>query len=594
MRDKFGQRIRKVLAKHAVIETAKLDQAFAIAEKEDAGSFAEVLFERGFLDELTYLSAIAVETNFPPIDLDKVYPDPDALAAINQDLATYYCVMPISKLGNMLTLAVGQPFDILKIDDLRLLTNCDLRCVVGTERAIRRNLARAYNSDDWEGMPGTGEEKVAPVGAPQQPKAETMDPDAKPTSEIEVTPDQADDVVDLSAATGEAGESPVIKLVNTLIVQALRAKASDIHIEAYERNTVVRFREDGVLKDVATPPRSMHNAILSRIKVMSQLDVAERRIPQDGKCQVRFEGRQVDFRISILPCVHGEKAVVRVLDSSTLQLSIGQLGYEPSAEAAFRRSLEASYGLVLMTGPTGSGKSTTLYASLREVLNIEENVCTIEDPVEYQLDGVVQTPVNVKAGLTFALALRSMLRQDPDTILIGEIRDFETADIAVKAAITGHLVLSTLHTNDAASAITRLTDMGVDAFMVSSSAVLVAAQRLCRRLCDNCKAPLDARPSREDARNIGFLEEDDDKIGALRRGVGCDKCVNGYRGRFAIIEALEIDDELRRMIIQERPPAEMKTYALTKGMISLRRTGLLNAMRGKTTIEEVVRMTMGD
>ncbi|MBI2932044.1 MAG: type II/IV secretion system protein, partial [Planctomycetes bacterium] len=532
-------------------------------------------------------------------------PDKDALVVINQDLASYYCVLPISKIGNILTLAVGQPFDILKLDDLRLLTNSELRPLVGTERAIRRNLARAYSTDEWEGMPGTesSPEAAAQPGAPAPgiPAAESPEqalPDMPVVPEgsladLEVK-EQQQDVIDLSKAMQDSGTSPIIKIINTLVAQALRSGSSDIHLEAYEKQSIVRFREDGVLKDVASPPKAMHNALVSRIKVMSQLDVAERRIPQDGKFQVRFEGRQVDFRVSILPCVHGEKAVVRVLDSSKLNLGISQLGYEPSAETAFRRSLEASFGLVLLTGPTGSGKSTTLYASLREVLDPEENVCTIEDPVEYQLDGVVQTPVNAKAGLTFATALRSVLRQDPDIIMVGEIRDFETADIAVKAAVTGHLVLSTLHTNDAASAITRLTDMGVDAFMVSSSMVLVAAQRLCRRLCDNCKAPMDVLPPKDQMHHMGFLPEDTDKLDGLRKGVGCGGCSNGYRGRFAIIEALEVDDTIRKMIIQERPPAEIKDYAIKKGMLTLRRTGILNALRGKTTLEEVMRMTMGD
>jgi type IV pilus assembly protein PilB len=592
MRDKFAQRVRKALAKHGALELSRLDEAYGIAEREDAISFSEVLFERGFVDEMSYLSAISLETNFPPIDLDKVAPDTAALTVINQDLASYYCVLPVSKAGNILTLAVGQPFDILKLDDLRLLTNSELRPLVGTERSIRRNLSRAYTTDEWDGMPGTGEEPAEQSNMAAAMAAAMQGGDAPADGGLEVPEKPTDEVVDIAQAVEEAQGSPVIKVMNTLIVQALRDKGSDIHIEAYEKQSIVRFRVDGVLKDMATPPKTMHNAIISRIKVMSQLDVAERRIPQDGKFQVRFEGRQVDFRVSILPCIHGEKAVVRILDSSSLNLGISQLGYEPEAEAAFRRSLEASYGMILLTGPTGSGKSTTLYASLREVLNPEENVVTIEDPVEYQLDGVVQTPVNVKAGLTFATALRSTLRQDPDIIMVGEIRDFETADIAVKAAITGHLVLSTLHTNDAASAITRLTDMGVDAFMVSSSAVLVAAQRLCRRLCDSCKAPLDAFPSKEDQQRMGFVKGDDLK--GLRKPVGCANCSAGYRGRFAIIEALEVDDNIRRMIIQERPPAEIKAYAMTKGMLTLRRTGLLNALRGKTSLEEVVRMTMGD
>ena len=418
---------------------------------------------------------------------------------------------------------------------------------------------------------------------------------------VELKKESEEEQIDLSALADDKGESGVVKIVNNVIAQALRSKASDIHIEPYEKTLSIRYRMDGVLKSLdevlkqkAVPPKSMANSMISRIKIMSSLDIAERRVPQDGKFQVKFEGRQVDFRVSILPTIHGEKAVLRILDSSSLNMGIDKLGFEPFAEQAFRKALSASYGMLLVTGPTGSGKSTTLYASLREVLDPEENVCTVEDPVEYQLEGVIQVPVNVKRGLTFAAALRSLLRQDPDTIMIGEIRDFETADIAVKAAITGHLVFSTLHTNDAASSITRLVDMGIDPFMVSSSLILVAAQRLCRKLCDRCKQPVEAIPLFEDLQKMGFREEDRATI-QLWRAVGCTSCANGYRGRFAILEALPVDEDIKRLIIERRSAMEMKKFSTTnKGMISLRRCGLLNAMRGRTTLEEVVRMTMAD
>ena len=575
IKDKFYQRIRKVLVKHGVLDEPKADEAAALAEKENK-PFVDVLVEREMIDEMGYLSAVSLETNIAPVDIEKVACAEDALKVINEELAGYYGVLPLSKVGNVLTIAVGNPFDILKLDDVRTLTSCDIRPVVSCEPILRRAIQKAYHPEAAE-------------PTPEEVSAMKVD-----DSMLEVKGPESD-VIDLTEAMKDGEGSPIVKIFNTLVAQALREGASDIHVEAYERGTIIRFRNDGVLKDVATPPKSMHNAIISRIKVMSQLDVAERRVPQDGKFQVRFEGRQVDFRVSILPCIHGEKAVVRLLDSSKLNLGISQLGYEPSAEEAFRKSLAASYGMVLLTGPTGSGKSTTLYASLREVLTPEENVVTIEDPVEYQLEGVIQTPVNVKAGLTFASALRAVLRQDPDIIMVGEIRDSETADIAVKAAVTGHLVLSTLHTNDASSAITRLTDMGVDTFMVASSVILVAAQRLCRRLCENCKAPMDALPPKDQLLKMGFLEEDfPEAIKGLRRPVGCAACVNGYRGRFAIIEALVVDNTIRKMIITDRSAPEIKQYALTQGMLTLRRTGLLNALRGKTSLEEVLRMTMGD
>ncbi len=577
IKDKFYQRIRKVLVKHGAIEEPKADEAVAVAEKEEGKSFADILLERGLVDEELYLSSLALETSFPPIDVDKVTFDPDALATLNQELASYYCVLPISKIGTILTVAVGNPFDIPRIDDLRTLTNCELRPVVSTERAIRRSIQKAYNPDE------------AKMDEAIQAMTETADGAA-----IELKREAADEKVDLSALTDEGGESPVIKLVNMLIVRALKEGASDVHVEPYEKTVVVRYRQDGVLKEAAAPPKSMINNIISRIKIMCSLDIAERRVPQDGKFQVKFEGRQVDFRVSILPTIHGEKAVLRVLDSSKLNLGINQLGFEPEAEKLFRRALAASYGMLLVTGPTGSGKSTTLYASLREVLNPEENVCTVEDPVEYQLEGVIQVPVNVKRGLTFDVALRSLLRQDPDTIMVGEIRDFETADIAIKAALTGHLVFSTLHTNDAASSISRLVDMGIDPFMVASSVILVAAQRLCRKLCEKCKAEMDKLPRSEDLLRMGFREEDFDKM-KLWRPVGCNACTNGYRGRFAILEALEVDEDVKRQVIDRKSAVDIKNFALQqKGMLSLRRCGLLNTMRGRTSLEEVLRMTMGD
>jgi type IV pilus assembly protein PilB len=581
IKDKFYQRIRKVLVKQGALDEAKAEEAAVLADRENR-SYSDVLLERDMVDEMSYLSAISLETNIPPVDVEKVTVEEEALAAINQELATYYCVLPLSKIGNVLTLAVGNPFDILKLDDVRTLTTCDLRPVVSTERAIRKAIAKAYNPD----------------AATMEKLMSDLEEENSGTS-VELKKESEDEQIDLSAIT--EGESGVVKLVNNLIAQALKSKASDIHIEPYEKTVNIRYRIDGVLKtlDEVTkqsrmPPKSMVNSMISRIKIMSSLDIAERRIPQDGKFQVKFEGRQVDFRVSILPTIHGEKSVLRILDSSSLNIGIEKLGFEPFAEQAFRKALAASYGMLLVTGPTGSGKSTTLYASLREVLDPEENVCTVEDPVEYQLEGVIQVPVNVKRGLTFAAALRSLLRQDPDTIMIGEIRDFETADIAVKAAITGHLVFSTLHTNDAASSITRLVDMGIDPFMVSSSLILVAAQRLCRKLCDRCKQPVEAMPPFEDLQKMGFLEEDRAEL-KLWRAVGCSSCANGYRGRFAILEALPVDEDIKRMVIERRSALEMKKFCQEKkGMLTLRRTGLLNAMRGRTTLEEIMRMTMAD
>ena len=576
IKDKFYQRIRKVLSKHGVLEEGKADEAVAIAERENL-SYTDVLLEHQMVDEMGFLSAIAQETNMPPVDIEKIEYDEDALSVINQELASYYCVLPLSKIGNVLTVAVGNPFDILKLDDVRTLTNCELRPVVSTERSIRRAIQKAYNPDAHR----------------MEQVLDDLQGETAGTS-VELKKEAEEEQIDLALISDDSGESPVIKLVNMMVAQALKGGASDIHIEPFEKKVIIRYRQDGVLREQVSPPKSMVNSIISRIKIMSDLDIAERRVPQDGKFQVKFEGRQVDFRVSILPTIFGEKAVLRILDSTSLNIGISKLGFEPVAEEAFRDAIDSSYGMILVTGPTGSGKSTTLYASLREVLDPEENVCTVEDPVEYQLEGVVQVPVNIKRGLTFAAALRSILRQDPDIVMIGEIRDFETADIAVKAAITGHLVLSTLHTNDAASSITRLVDMGIDPFMVSSSLILVAAQRLCRKLCERCKVKDTKIPSKKDLKKMGFPPEDEGKI-ELWKPVGCPSCSNGYRGRFAILEALPVKEEIRRMVIERRSAMEIKTHAIqNEGMLTLRRCGLLNATRGRTSLEEVLRMTMAD
>ncbi|MHC4606375.1 MAG: GspE/PulE family protein [Planctomycetota bacterium] len=577
MKDKFSQRIRRVLIKHGVIEEAKADQALEAAKKEGDGvTYTDVLLERGFIDEYRYLGAIAQETQMAPVDLAKVSCNEDALGVINQELATYYCVLPISKIGDILTVAIGNPFDILKLDDVRTVTNCELRPVLSIEKAIRTTIHRAYNPDE----------------AQMDKIIDSMDGSDKA---VEVKKQEEDDEqIDLSELDDESGESPVIKLVNMIVARGLREKASDIHIEPFEKKIIVRYRKDGILQEGPSPPKSMSSSIVSRIKIISNLDIAERRIPQDGKFQVRFEGRQVDFRVSVLPTIFGEKAVLRILDSSSLNLGIAQLGFEKSAEKHWREALEASYGMILVTGPTGSGKSTTLYASLRELLDPEENVVTVEDPVEYQLHSVIQVPVNVKRGLTFGAALRSILRQDPDIIMIGEIRDFETADIAVKAAITGHLVLSTLHTNDAPSSIMRLVDMGIDRFMVASSVICVAAQRLCRKLCDRCKALDEKLPPKEDLLKMGFVQKDFAKM-KIHHPVGCSGCTNGYRGRFAILEALPLDENIRRMVIDGKSAIDVKKYAVKDAkMVTLRRAALLNVMRGRTSLEEALRLTMGD
>ena len=424
--------------------------------------------------------------------------------------------------------------------------------------------------------------------------SEILDGMGDPELELKGEGQPQDDIDDLSL---EGGDSPVIKVVNHIIYQAIREKASDIHIEPFERTLRVRYRMDGVLRETVAPPIKMHSSLVSRVKIMCGLDIAERRVPQDGKFQLRVEGRQVDFRVSILPLIHGEKVCMRLLDSGNLTLDLGKLGLHEKALADFRAAIASPYGMVLVTGPTGSGKSTTLYSAVKELLCDEDNFVTVEDPVEYQLEGVNQVPVNVKRGLTFAAALRSILRQDPDVVMIGEIRDQETIEIAIKAALTGHLVLSTLHTNDAPSTITRILDMGIDPFMAASSILLCSAQRLLRKVCPACKKPAEllTRPIYEEA---GFTPEETEKIlkgeVVLQTAEGCTQCTNGYKGRFGVLETLPLTEEVRRIIIDGGSSLDIKNKAIEQGMITLRRVALLSCLEGRTDLEEVIRTTLAD
>jgi type IV pilus assembly protein PilB len=568
----FNKRLKSILVRSGLMSEDEAIEASEQAQK-DQTSLSRMIVEGHRLDERTLVGAISTAMNIPPIDLAKVEPSADALESMPQDMAVYYGVLPVAKVGDLLTIAVANPFDIVKLDDVHLVTGCELRPVVSTDVAIERAIARSYSpgerefSDIMENVQDLGIE----VNTATEPESDTLD-----MSEI-----------------AESEDSPVIKLVNLVIYQAIKAGASDIHIEPFEKRVRIRFRQDGVLNEISTPPKRMQNAIVSRVKVICGMDIAERRKPQDGKFQLRVDGRQVDFRVSVLPVVHGEKVVLRILDAGSLALSLDGLGFEEKALSDFRTAIEQPWGMILVTGPTGSGKSTTLYSSLKEVLSDADNIVTVEDPVEYQLEGINQVPVNVKRGLTFAAALRSILRQDPDIVMIGEIRDSETADIAVKAALTGHLVLSTLHTNDSPSSITRLVDMGVDPFMVASSVVLVSAQRLARKLCEQCKEPFQPK-NRDHLIRAGFLEEEIDQGLTLFQAKGCGRCTDGYKGRFALLETLPVSDNVKRMITDGASSLDVKKRALEEGMLTLRRCGVLNAIRGRTSIEEVLRVTMMD
>ncbi|MHC4393179.1 MAG: GspE/PulE family protein [Planctomycetota bacterium] len=565
----FHKRLKNILVKRGCLTSREADDAMQLATQEGQ-SLTQVVVDRFSLGERDVIAAVAQEMNMPPIDVTRIRFEPEVLECIPQDLAKFYGVLPVSKIGDILTLAVSNPFDILRLDDIRIVTGCNIRPVVSTELSIYEAIAKAYDRS-----------------------AEALDDiyDKLVDPELELVEDTLDNDEDELE-----DKSPIVRIVNTLIQQAVMKRVSDIHIEPMEKKLRVRLRRDGVLEEFKLNGRDLpfrhRSAITSRIKIMSKLDIAEKRIPQDGKFQTKIQGRKIDFRVSTLPLTHGEKVVMRILDSGNLALDLASLGFEDQALDAFTRALAAPYGMVLVTGPTGSGKTTTLYSSLRELMTIEDNVVTVEDPVEYQLEGVNQVMVNPKRGLTFAAALRSILRQDPDTVMIGEMRDLETVQIAIKAALTGHLVLSTLHTNDAASTITRITDMGVDPFMVSSTVVLASAQRLMRKICGECREPMDIPAKRLLA--VGYTEEEVEAKPQFFRARGCSRCSNGYAGRFAVLEALLMSERIQRIILEGAGTLDIKKAAVEDGMVSLRRCGLMNAMRGKTTLEEVMRITASD
>jgi type IV pilus assembly protein PilB len=572
---KMDKRLKRILVTWGVMSAEDADAASAEAE-EAQKSLATLLVEKEYVEEKSMLGVISREAGIPPIDLGNLTANEELAEVVPKDVAEHYDVVPVSKVDNILTLAVADPFDFFTMDEIRILTGCEIRPVLSTEGKIKGAIGDIYNK-----------------------RIQEMEDLLKKSSDGEmILKDEIDDEEideDLAKLIDGDDESPVVKIVNLIIMDAIRAKASDIHIEPFEKKLRIRFRTDGVLHEVPAPPKKMHMAIVSRIKVMSQMDIAEKRKPQDGKIKMQVEGRHIDFRVSVLPMIHGEKVVLRILDSSSLVLNLETLGFEPKCLEDFRWAISQPYGMILVTGPTGSGKTTTLYSALREIMSSEDNVITVEEPVEYQLEGINQVPVNAKRGLTFAAALRSILRQDPDKIMIGELRDLETSEIAVKAALTGHLVLSTLHTNDAAQAITRLVDMGVESFLVAATGLLTTAQRLARKLCGECKAPMDAGDFTEEKLVEMQFQPEEIENANLFKAVGCPRCRRGYKGRLALVEALKISEPIKKMIIQGRSSLDLKNYAKAEeGMVTLRRAGILKVMRGETSLEELERVTMAD
>ena len=544
------------------------------ASRKSGERLGVTLVKSGALSEEDLSRFLSRQYGVPAVNLAEFEIEADVITLIPREVARKHRVIPMSRAGNALIVATSDPSNVVALDDLKFLTNYNIDVVVASEAAITEALTRYYEP----------KEELASFNLEEM--MGELDEDVEVAAE-----DEGDDnTLDLERASADA---PVVKLCNVILLNAVKKGASDIHIEPYEKSYRVRYRVDGVLQEEMTPPLKLKAALTSRIKIMAHLDIAERRLPQDGRIKLKLgRGKEMDFRVSVLPTLFGEKIVLRLLDKGNLQLDMTKLGLEPEQLAEFKRAIEAPYGMVLVTGPTGSGKTTTLYSALQELNQISDNISTAEDPVEFNLGGINQVQVREDIGLTFAAALRSFLRQDPDTIMIGEIRDFETAEIAVKAALTGHMVLSTLHTNDAASTITRMLNMGVEPFLVTASVNLVEAQRLLRKICAACKQPIPT--PKEELRTLGANEQEIETA-RCTRGVGCGVCSGtGYKGRIAMYEVMTMSDPLKELVLQGASVAELKAEAIRRGMRTLRMSGIRKICEGTSSVEEVARITAAD
>jgi type IV pilus assembly protein PilB len=565
----MAARLGEILLQANLITRDHLEQAVA-QQRVEGGRLGTILTKLGLVKEQDVSRCLGEKFGIPYVDLDTQTIKPEVTRLLHTSIVQKHLIVPVAKSGTTLTMAMADPTNVLAVDDIKFMTGLKVDLVVATEGAIRRAIERYYDSSE----------------SLQNVMASIED------AGMEVMEDQEDPNLNFSDLKQAVEEAPVVKLVNVILAEAIKKGASDIHAEPYERVFRVRFRIDGVLYEVMTPPMSLKNAIISRLKIMASLDISERRLPQDGRMKVKYKGREVDFRVSTLPTLFGEKVVMRLLDKSNLKLDLSKLGFAPKALADFEAAIRAPYGMLLVTGPTGSGKTTTLYSALDRLNQPETNIMTAEDPVEFNIRGINQVQIREGIGLNFAAALRSFLRQDPDVIMVGEIRDHETAEIAVKAALTGHLVLSTLHTNDAPSAVTRLLNMGIEPFLVASSVISILAQRLLRRICVHCKSPVTVQPHA--LVDVGLTPEEAASI-TCYKGVGCEACSGtGYKGRIAIYEVMVLSSELRDMVLSGASATEIKRGAIQQGMQTLRMSGLQKLQEGITTVEEVLRVTFKD
>jgi type IV pilus assembly protein PilB len=586
-------RIGELLLKEKRITSEQLQQALN-HQKANGGKLGYNLVKLGFVKDEEITALLSKQYGVPSINLTQFEVDPAVIKLVPADTAHKYQIVPLSRAGATLTIAMTDPTNVFAMDDIKFMTGYAVEPVVASEVGVVEALQKYYPQKAKPGRPGAP--GTVPTGTSTLEMAskglEELQASLVDSGDVEVLEELQEISAEALAKQGE--DAPVVRLVNVVLMSAIQKGASDIHIEPYEKELRIRYRIDGILYNIMNPPLKFRDAISSRIKIMSKLDIAEKRLPQDGRIKIRFNEsgtpKEIDFRVSILPTLFGEKIVMRLLDKDKLMLDMTRLGFEAESLAKYEAAISRPWGMVLVTGPTGSGKTNTLYSSISKINTPETNIMTAEDPVEFNLAGVNQVQVREAIGLNFAAALRSFLRQDPNIILVGEIRDFETAEIAVKAALTGHLVLSTLHTNDAPSTINRLMNMGIEPFLVASSVHLICAQRLVRRVCPNCQEPHPMQPPA--LMQAGFSPDDANSVTPVK-GAGCDRCNNtGYKGRVGLYEVMEIGDELRELILVGASGLELRRKAVDDGMITLRQSGLRKVKEGVTTIDEVVRETV--
>lgn len=569
----------EVLLKENLLSPDQLRQAVE-HQRSHGGRLGNVVVKLGFVGDDKVTSALSKLYGIASVNPAEMEIDPSVIKLVPLETATKYQVLPIARMGATVRLAMADPTNMLAMDDIKFRTGYNVEPMLASEASIAEAIQKHYGSAEEDERKKEIEDLVS-----------FIDEEGAESLELEA---EDDGMLNLAALEKAAEEAPVIRLVNYILTDSVRRGASDIHMEPYEKEFRVRFRIDGLLQPIMNPPLKLRDAIISRVKIMAKLDIAEKRLPQDGRIMMKMmmngKRKQLDLRVSILPTLHGEKIVMRLLDKENLRLDMTKLGFEPESLEKFTHAILKPYGMVLVTGPTGSGKTNTLYSSISQLNKPDTNIMTAEDPVEFQLPGINQVQMKEQIGLNFAAALRSFLRQDPNIILVGEIRDFETAEIAIKAALTGHLVLSTLHTNDAPSTISRLMNMGIEPFLVATSVHLICAQRLVRRLCQECKAPDTSSP--QVLVDAGFTPQEAKSVKVYKHK-GCAACNDrGYRGRVGLYEVMEITDEIRELVLAGASAIELKRKAVEQGMITLRRSGLIKAMAGMTSLEEIIRETV--